>query len=241
METKSDPDQNSVKPTTLSLRELAVLAPIVASAVAVSYDVGYFVSFDVSYFSFFSLSEHIVFALQALPWALILVAGVYGLTLVTMSAFRHHRPRKNITSGRKLRRTWKSWLIAAGLLLSVSIAFGEIGLVSLAYSALAGALIVLVVFWDERRGWLIAVPLMLLISYGAGRDMANNKRYQPHQTHLVTKSTGDVVEGTLIRSGEGGILFYFAASKEVGVMRWNSINEITTKTKKPLQPPWIFR
>jgi hypothetical protein len=52
------PDQKS--DGVLSPKDYLVLLPALASAIALTYDVGYFFALDVSYFTFFSLSEHIV-------------------------------------------------------------------------------------------------------------------------------------------------------------------------------------
>src|ERR1700674_1113727 len=49
---------------------LIILVPLLASALALSYDVGYFYGVDIHYFSVFSLSEHTGFALEALPFSL---------------------------------------------------------------------------------------------------------------------------------------------------------------------------
>jgi len=67
----SDPTRSD-NAAALPFKELLVLVPALASALAVAYDVGYFFAFDINYFNFFSLSEHVVFALQALPIAVAL-------------------------------------------------------------------------------------------------------------------------------------------------------------------------
>jgi hypothetical protein len=52
-------------------RELLVILPLAGSAIAITYDVGYFSALDINYFTMFSVSEHIVFAFEALPLALL--------------------------------------------------------------------------------------------------------------------------------------------------------------------------
>jgi hypothetical protein len=46
--------------------------PLLGAVIAVTFDVGYFWGVDINYFNFFSLSEHLIFAVQALPFAMIL-------------------------------------------------------------------------------------------------------------------------------------------------------------------------
>ena len=54
---------------------VSVGVPLLASSIAVFYDVGFFYALDASFFNFFSVSEHLVFSLQALPFASIRLYG----------------------------------------------------------------------------------------------------------------------------------------------------------------------
>lgn len=76
METAKD------EPQLLSPKELVVLIPLIGTAIAMSYDVGYFWGIDINLFTLFSVTEHIVFALQAAPFAL----GVAFVLVVLVSA-----------------------------------------------------------------------------------------------------------------------------------------------------------
>lgn len=49
-----------------TLKFVTFAGPLLASSLAVTYDVGFFVGIGIGFFSFFSLSEHLVFALQSL-------------------------------------------------------------------------------------------------------------------------------------------------------------------------------
>jgi hypothetical protein len=55
--------------SSISRVRLPVALPLFGSALALTYDVGFFYGLDISYFTLFSLAEHIVFALEALPAA----------------------------------------------------------------------------------------------------------------------------------------------------------------------------
>src|SRR6476660_1090273 len=81
-------------------KDFITLVPIFATALAIFYDVGYFYGFDINYFSFFTLNEHIVFALQALPVA-ILVCAIslpQGLWLFQSKAYEGSRLPLNPTN-----------------------------------------------------------------------------------------------------------------------------------------------
>jgi hypothetical protein len=59
-----------------SLKDLAILIPLVGIVLAVTYDVGFFYGIGIEYFTLFSLQEHILFALQAIPTAFALAFAV---------------------------------------------------------------------------------------------------------------------------------------------------------------------
>jgi hypothetical protein len=47
------------------------LIPILIVALATTFDAGYFWGIDINFFTLFSLSEHLVFAAEAIPFAII--------------------------------------------------------------------------------------------------------------------------------------------------------------------------
>jgi|SRR5579872_5953217 len=49
-------------------RLATVMGPLAATSLAVTYDVGFFAGIGIDFFSFFTLGEHVVFALQAIPF-----------------------------------------------------------------------------------------------------------------------------------------------------------------------------
>src|SRR4051794_25233992 len=72
--------------TQISAKEFFFLIPTAGTAVALSYDVGFFVGFDISFFTVFSITEHIVFALQALPLVMAITVGLaIGHLLATLA------------------------------------------------------------------------------------------------------------------------------------------------------------
>jgi hypothetical protein len=112
---------------------------------------------------------------------------------------------------------------------------------------MAGALTSLLFFAFERTPkWQVILAFILitsglLSSFGAGQFSGNFKKLYPSLTHVVTSTQGEL-EGTLIRSGESGILLYHRDTQQVTFIRWEPVKEITTK--KPAKEdtgPWIFR
>ncbi|MGA8294026.1 MAG: hypothetical protein WB820_16340, partial [Rhodoplanes sp.] len=70
----------------LQVKELLVAVPFLGSSIAVAYDVGFFYGIDIHLFTLFSITEHITFALEALPFAMV-VAGA------ALTAMRSPLPR----------------------------------------------------------------------------------------------------------------------------------------------------
>jgi hypothetical protein len=61
-----------------TIKYLSVTGPLLASTIAVTYDVGFFFGSDIGFFTFFSFTEHLVFALQAAPFAVSTAGAVLG-------------------------------------------------------------------------------------------------------------------------------------------------------------------
>ena len=229
-------EADTAKTATLPFKDLFILLPLLASALAFAFNVGYFSALDVDYFSFFSLSEHIVFSLQGLPLAIILamVVGAYFMLF--------EQRMRNWWSLEQPLRVPAGYLLA-GTLIPLGVGFTYIGLSGLGMACHGLGFIAFAAGVAPRPAETIGVllvPTIVMVSWGAGNDMASDKRFRPDRTHVLRTATGDV-EGTLIAAGERGILFQFASTKEIGVVRWDGVKQITTKEKRPRTVPWIRR
>src|SRR5450755_1605834 len=84
------------------LKALTVVTPLFASSIAIIYDVGFFFGLNIGFFTFFTFSEHLVFALQAIPFALPTALGILGLIAITWFGY-HKVTRDGIEAGEKAR------------------------------------------------------------------------------------------------------------------------------------------
>jgi hypothetical protein len=57
----------------LSIENYFTYIPLLAAILALSIDVGFFYAFEINFFTLFSLSEHVLFALEVLPVAIIVL------------------------------------------------------------------------------------------------------------------------------------------------------------------------
>ena len=70
----------------LQVKELLVAVPFLGSSIAVAYDVGFFYGIDIHLFTLFLNHQHITFALEALPFAMVVAAAA-------LTAMRSPLPR----------------------------------------------------------------------------------------------------------------------------------------------------
>jgi hypothetical protein len=66
--------------------EYVVWVPVIGILLGFLFNVGYFAAFGLGFFGVFSLSEHVVFAFQALPFALALMLFTGTVALATVQA-----------------------------------------------------------------------------------------------------------------------------------------------------------
>jgi hypothetical protein len=81
-----------------SLKDALIVIPFLASALALTWEVGYFARIKGGAFGLFSIAEHLTFALQALPIALALTPIVLiaaSLLMYWFLAFAPRRLRRN--------------------------------------------------------------------------------------------------------------------------------------------------
>jgi hypothetical protein len=79
-----------------TLKLLSIAGPLLASSLAITYDVGFFFGTGIAFFSFFSLSEHLVFALLSLPLAAIPPAAVLLTWFVVGWWFNYPKEKRGL-------------------------------------------------------------------------------------------------------------------------------------------------
>ena len=88
-------------------KEYFAAIPLVGSAIAISFDVGYFAGIDINLFTLFSVTEHVLFALQAAPPAFvaaILIVAIIGSRVDVALGLK-------ITEARKSRRRYAPYVL----------------------------------------------------------------------------------------------------------------------------------
>jgi hypothetical protein len=229
-----------------SLKELAVFVPVLGTAIAITYDVGFFWGLDINYFTLFSLTEHLVFALEALPIALSL-SFVSTALFVTFKVADQRDNEKiaremlSLTAQEQLEwlreemaRRRRSALMWAGISLAWTIAASFISaLLSLIVLVVCVALYTVgLVFYTNilRSPFMVAtygVVVSLLTTFAVGIDVQERFVRRGKVAHTVSLEDSEL-KGRIVRAGDRGILFYEPGSQEITFVRWEAVKRIRT-------------
>jgi hypothetical protein len=232
MNTDTSP-QNSDKWT---VKEFLVALPVLGSALAITFDVGYFTALDINYFNIFSISEHITFALEVLPTAL----GISILTIVVPMTAQYGRDHAR-AHAEKERQIGKSipfykqgifWFTVVWLIWNLFLIWRWpsyfLGVIAVAF-VIAIALTTLIPKYFIRPPVLAATAIVvsLGVAFAIGLDAAISYRKSVVFPSAVTTVDGEM-KAKIVRSGERGLLFYEESSNRLVLLPWREIKRVTT-------------
>jgi hypothetical protein len=218
------------------IRPYLASAPFILAAIAISFDVGSFYAVDINSFTFFSLSEHILFALEALPIAMVILLVIIVMLPAAQSRFqlkpRVQQPLKGFS---KLIVIFCMVTVLIALTAFVLFAFYQIWKTSPVF-VLAFIFFVLPVIGvfiiDPRFTQLYLILsagfLCIAVSFSFGFAFSTGLLINSQQLTTLNLKNKPTLNGRIIRSGERGILFY---ERQVNVARfipWETIETIET-------------
>ena len=217
-----------------------ILYPIIVLAAASAFDVGSFVIIGMGFFSFFSPAEHLLFALEALPLALLIC--LVALFLCPLILRQRSHPASDSMNWTDLTRVGKGLLVLA-LLLLVGLTIGP-ALYSTYMQWPSTAQVLLIVFLllpllsfafaDARLRPLLAFPLLaysaVALSFSLGVSYNAALMSAPPGAPLssiVFKEQGrPPLSVRLVRSGQRGVLMYDPAARVLRFERWDGIRSV---------------
>jgi len=206
------------------VKEAIVVVPLLASALAITYDVGYFYGLDIKLFSLFSLSEHVVFALEALPFAFLLAATLAFVFSTGLSERIIERAER-----RSLKRYRRELvLIIIGLTLLAAVAF-YLGFSILSF--FVGLVAGIIWRWtrdaapSREKTALAGSALCLLTAFSTGFDFSRNNLRFGSARHFI-EINKETLNVKIIRSGDRGLLFFDPTKKELLFVRWEAVTKI---------------
>jgi hypothetical protein len=191
----------------LELKDWLLLVPAMGSCVAVTYEIGCFVPLGSSTFGLFSLSEHLLWALQALPFAMIFVAGAFT-ALIFQASFesRLEKSAADETAETKARKKVLGVIFVLTLLL-IAILLRQAAYVWIPFVMLIFALLpkpgrprpVLGICFIT----FTALTFVLLTGFDQTRSLLNKS--DPARFDFGGANVKQLI---LVRSGEHGLLLY---------------------------------
>lgn len=220
-----------------------ILYAIIVCVAAVAFDVGSFVIIGMGFFSFFSPAEHLLFALEALPQALVICLVALSLYPIIL----RQPPQPSSTFWQDITFIRKC-LLALTLLLIVSLAIGP-ALYSTYMLWPNGAQVLLILllllppfvslmFADAKLRRQFVLPLVaysaVALSFSLGVSYNGALMIAPPDTALsrivFEESDRPPISVRLVRAGERGVLMYEPVSR---LLRFERSDGIRSVEKSP--------
>jgi hypothetical protein len=210
---------------------LKIIVPFVVTIYAFSMDVGYFVALGMGFFSLFTVTEHIGFAVQSIPAALVIVAFAAYATIM----FQH--VTKAEPTGDETAASGAAEGVAARVeRIASRLGRAMVGIITFLLALLSIVLLV----WVVARG-----PLYVLVAVGLLSTIASNWKHDVvrmgtifavsvvvafasgfytavTQTtdRLYRIQTDSALEGRILVAGVQGLLVYDSRSCRTKFVRW---------------------
>jgi hypothetical protein len=216
-----------------SLKDGLVAIPSLASALALSWEVGYFLKIGGGSFGLFSLVEHITFAVQALPFALFLT------TLAVVTVFT----RLFVGTAPSLTRRMSSFFLSGAftgalfkLVLELSGLRMDVGLVIISILAGVPLFLILTVPRELLKSWIV-ISLSLLLTFvlalAIGVETARVQITNTQTSSIIRAGekgkeaeTEIEIKVRILRTGERGVLYFDPAARNFGLLPWVSVKRI---------------
>jgi hypothetical protein len=232
-------------------KALAVGAPLFASSLAITYDVGFFFGADIGFFTFFSLSEHVVFALQAIPFVLVPALVIIGMIGVTWFGYRNiikvgvevtenvqqMSPGERETFIAKYTRRMRFYKLFDPYVQGEFFAFAfwlfakhhYTSAFLLLVSQVVAKMVYPVERWESKTFRyalsLFCVLAGLTVAFTAGYERSEPIMSSTEPTERISIEERQIAVG-LIRGGERGLLFKSFETGKLGFLRWETIKQI---------------
>lgn len=222
--------------TGIEIRDALIALPVLGTALAVTYDVGYFWGLDINFFTTFSLTEHIAFALEYIPFALGLSTLAIVLPFAIQLGARHGQKSREhqALTGRStpfyksganwflfVYCLWNIWLFWYSRSATSIVMLGfTIGIVTLFSFRITPAHLMALI----SSTVIFAFVLAFAVGLDRAKDYSNSQNY--HQT--IIPMQGAPIIAKIVRSGDRGLLFFDKNTKALVLLPWNQIKEVSS-------------
>ena len=237
----SENSSETLKGIDVGLKDALVVIPLLASSLAITWEVGYFSRLGGGSFALFSLTEHIAFAVQVLPLAI--AVAMMGALGVSAGNFK--------ITGHALRVLNQRGLRVSLFLLTTIIGFAAGAFVmdrdapstaisSLALVPFAYAILVPHQYISRSTNAIGAALCVSIVAYGLGYLQANAAIKSKSGLSRLTvgeksKEAKSNIEVRLLRTGERGILFFDPQGGKLGFLSWDQVRRLDWSPTTPFQ------
>jgi hypothetical protein len=207
---------------------------------AVVFDVGYFGALDINLFTAFSLSEHLLFAIEAIPTAIAIVATIFLVYVVVGSNTEHSASNAknfNLTRFRIGRYVWLSITLGAVFVLLFSVFQIGVERIFIFYTGACIAVSAVVTIECKIRRFdffeylFVMAIFSILFSFFLGYITAG-VYVDPSRRSLCSQElklkNEELHRVKLIRMGERGVMYFDVDIKKVQFRRWDDVTSIAT-------------
>jgi hypothetical protein len=235
------------------VKSVTLVGPLFASATAISYDVGFFFGTDIGFFTFFSLTEHLVFALQAIPFAgpaafmiLSTFIGVWYSYVKTPEEVAAFVEKYNLMPDEekastlaKLNRSvarnkkWNPYIQFGSLLFALwNLALHNY---TVSFLMVVSQIVIAIAYPTEKLKsknvlYLLAIicgSATLFAAFLVGIERADNILKSVTPTERISID-GNEISSRLVRAGDRGLLYFSIDTKKLNFVRWDTVKKIET-------------
>jgi hypothetical protein len=210
--------------------------------VAITFDVGYFWGVDINFFTLFSLSEHTLFAVQALPYVIVILGFTFFIIFITLAyldGFNRRRQRRvdagvSESSRRSLLRFYlMRGAVVAWFLGSMAWNYSTGSYRLLIWTAVILAFMVLLEFCsrDYLRSILIGAgtTISLVSAFLFGHFLGASYVSDANPIEEIIMKDGTERHIRIIHNGERGILYFDTGAKAVRFEQWDDLRSLVRR------------
>jgi hypothetical protein len=222
--------------------------PLLGAAVALTFDVGYFFALNLSFFTLFSLSEHILFAIQSFPIALVVIVFILTAAAIFLSVWDRPPPATPVNPKKLHGVQLIAAIILLALLALVLLLFVGYMLYStpiaqpLAFEIIMGLGGLVFINDPYKRAFVATVTVVFFLTFAffvgyifaaSATTAANPNNLFQLEIGTINPKNGAPINGRIIRSGERGLLIYDPVSDRLRFLLWEGISSIEAPPKRP--------
>jgi hypothetical protein len=221
-----------------SPKDALIVGPFLASGLALTWEVGFFVRIKGGAFGLFSIGEHVTFALQALPAALSLV-GLLGLSIMVSNwedFLRAFFGAVGVPSSRAFfyemlpRIFWPVAFLTAAIgvvvLTKLRVAEASAGHLAFRLGGLLITLLVVRIINLTRSGVILCLGIVFAftLAFGIGIETAQNEIVSDRPLNVIKvveqqPTLASEMRVRVLRTGERGVLYFDPVNRSFGLPR----------------------